>query len=135
MKNCLFCKIIKGEVPSLKIYENDKVLAFMDIYYVGKGHTLVIPKKHSENIFDIEKEDLSDTMEVVRKISKAVKKGVNADGINIHINNGSDAGQVIPHIHIHIIPRFKKDDKKMWGSSEYKKGEREEIFEKIRKEI
>lgn len=135
MKDCLFCKIIAGEIPALKIYEDEETLAFMDIYYVGKGHALVIPKKHSQNIFDIEKKDLINTMEVVRKMSKAVKDGVNADGINIHINNGSDAGQVIPHTHIHIIPRFKKDDKKMWESSEYEKGEREEIFEKIRKEI
>ncbi|AKM83859.1 MAG: Diadenosine tetraphosphate (Ap4A) hydrolase related HIT family hydrolase, Hit-like protein involved in cell-cycle regulation [Candidatus Campbellbacteria bacterium GW2011_OD1_34_28] len=135
MENCLFCKIINGEIPSLKICENDRAVAFMDISYVNKGHSLVIPKKHSENIFDIEQEDLNTTMEIVRKISKIVKKATKADGVNIHINNGAAAGQVIHHTHIHIIPRFKEDGLKMWKSNEYKEGEREKIFKKIREQI
>ena len=107
--DCLFCKIIKGEIPSSKVYEDERVFAFLDIGPINKGHTLVIPKKHVTNIFDIETEDLDALSEAVRKIAPAVKKALDADGVNIMSSNGEAAGQVIMHSHIHIIPRFKGD--------------------------
>ena len=131
MNECIFCKIIKGEIPSNKVYEDEKVLAFLDIGPVNKGHTLVIPKKHAMNIFDIEQEDLNAVSEIVRKIAPAVKKAVNADGLNIMSSNGKAAGQLVMHSHIHIIPRFKDDGLKHWPQGTYKEGEIEQVKEKI----
>lgn len=131
MTDCLFCKIIKGEIPCSKIYETDKAFAFLDISPVSKGHTLVVPKKHAVNILDIEAKDLDAVSSVVRKIAPAIKKAMNADGLTITSNNGSAAGQVIMHSHIHIIPRFKDDGLKLWPQGEYKERERQETAEKI----
>jgi len=131
MDDCIFCKIIKGEIPSSKIYENDKVLAFLDIGPVNKGHTLVIPKKHFTNIFDIDEKVLDEVSRVVRKIAPAVKKAVNADGVNVMSSNGEAAGQVVMHSHIHIIPRFKNDGLKLWPQGKYEEGEMNSFKEKI----
>lgn len=131
MNDCLFCKIIKGELPSSKVYENDKILAFLDISPVNKGHTLVIPKEHYENIYDIPEEILKEVIAAVKKISIAVKKGVNADGISIGQSNESSAGQVVHHIHFHIMPRFSDDGLKLWPQHSYEEGEIDKIKEKI----
>ncbi len=108
--DCIFCKIIAGELPSTKIYEDDNVLAFMDIGPIAKGHVLVIPKKHSEMITDTESGVLADIMVVAKKVAQAQLDGMGADGVNITQANGTVAGQVVPHIHFHVIPRFKGDD-------------------------
>ena len=129
--DCIFCRIIRGAIPSYKVYEDEKVLAFLDIGPVNTGHTLVIPKKHCTNIFDIEVEDLDAVSEVVRKIAPAIKEAVNADGVNIMSSKGKAAGQLVMHSHIHIIPRFKDDGLKHWPQKEYKEGEAEETKEKI----
>jgi len=131
MENCIFCKIIKGEIPCSKVYETDKTIAFLDISPVNKGHTLVVPKKHAVNILDIESNDLNAVSDVVRKLAPAIKKAMNADGLTITSNNGQAAGQVIMHSHIHIIPRFKEDGLKLWPQGEYKEGERQETAKKI----
>ena len=131
MQDCIFCKIIKGDIPSNKIYENDKVLAFLDIGPVNKGHTLVIPKKHCTNILDIETEDLDAVSEVVRKIAPAIKQAVDADGLTITSSNGEAAGQVVMHSHIHIIPRFEDDGLKLWPQGKYEEGEAEKTKDKI----
>lgn len=107
MEDCIFCKIIKGEVPSYKIYEDDFVYAFLDINPSSPGHTLVIPKKHSENIFDIDKDDLERVIMVSKKISQKMKD-LGCDGINIYNNNGKDSGQIVFHFHMHIVPRNMK---------------------------
>ncbi len=133
--DCIFCKIIKGEIPSVKIYEDTNYLAFLDIQPNNPGHTLVVPKKHSRNIFDIESSDLLGLYEIVKKISAAVKNGVSADGINITMNNEPAAGQIVFHTHTHIIPRFKDDGYKHWGHKNYKEGEIEEVAKKIREKI
>ncbi|MDD2935254.1 MAG: HIT family protein [Candidatus Pacebacteria bacterium] len=136
MKNCLFCKIIKGEIPSTKVYEDENIFAFLDINPNNIGHTLVIPKKHSRNILDIEERDLKNVIMGVQKISQAIKKAVSADGINVMNNNEPVAGQVIFHTHFHIIPRFESDGYKHWkGKTKYAEGEAEQVAEKIRKEI
>ena len=111
--DCIFCKIIKGEIPSKKVYEDDRTMAFLDINPVSEGHTLVIPKKHAENLFDIGKDDLLSVIETVKKVAEQRKKD-GADGVNIIQNNGKPAGQIVEHIHFHIIPRKNGDCLRFW---------------------
>ena len=131
MEDCIFCKIIKGEIPSSKLYENEKVFAFLDITPVNKGHSLVIPKEHYETLMDMPDDILKEVSVIVKKISSAVKKAVNADGISIGMSNYKAAGQVVPHAHIHIMPRFEDDGLKFWPQSKYEEGEIDEYKEKI----
>jgi len=135
MEDCLFCKIVKGEIPCFKVYEDAKVLAFLDIAPVNKGHVLVIPKKHAANIFDIEAEDLDAVSEAVRKIAPALKETLGAKGVNIQSNNGEAAGQVVMHSHIHIIPRFEGDGLKLWPQGKYEEGEAEKTAEAIKERL
>ncbi len=135
MKNCLFCKIIKGDIPSTKIYEDKRFLAFLDINPINRGHTLLIPKKHSRNIFDIDNQTLQRISLIIKKLSTAIKESLNVDGINIHINNEPAAGQVIFHTHIHIIPRLIDDNIKMWEGKKYKENEIEKIVKKIKEQL
>ena len=129
--DCIFCKIIRGEIPCSKVFENEKFFAFLDIGPVNKGHTLVIPKKHYKNLFDMPKEELNDYLEVIQRVSKAIIKGVNADGININMSNEEAAGQVVMHAHFHLIPRFKDDGLKLWPQKKYGDGEASKVREKI----
>ena len=133
MEECLFCKIVKGELPSSKIYEDGDTLAFLDLFPVNKGHSLVIPKEHYETIFDVPSDILSKVSSVMKNVADAVKKGVNADGISIAQSNGKDAGQVIPHIHFHVMPRFKDDGLKLWPQGKYEEGEMDKFKEDISK--
>ena len=114
MKSCIFCKIVKGEIPcgKGKIWEDCDFLAFLDINPVGEGHTLVIPKKHFENIFDISEEISRKYLNAVKKTAEILMKKYNSDGFNIVNNNGKSAGQVVNHIHFHILPRKKGDNKR-----------------------
>ena len=133
MEECLFCKIVKGELPSSKLYEDEDTLAFLDLFPVNKGHSLVISKEHYENIFDVPADILSKVSSVMKNVADAVKKGVNADGISIAQSNGKDAGQVISHIHFHIMPRFKDDGLKLWPQGKYEEGEMDKFKENISK--
>lgn len=133
-KDCLFCKIIAGEIPSERVFEDAHAYAFLDIHPVNKGHTLVVPKTHAENIYDITSEGFSALMETVRALSPIVKKAVEADGINIGMNNGGAAGQIIFHAHVHIIPRYGDDGFRHWHGAPYEEGEIEKIGEMIRDE-
>lgn len=123
MESCIFCKIIKGEIPSYKVYEDDYTLAFLDIRPVNTGHTLVISKDHFENIYTTPDESYARLSLAVKKVTLAVKKALNSDGINIIMNNEKDAGQVIFHTHTHIIPRYKNDGLHGWPQKEYSKDE------------
>ncbi len=129
--NCIFCKIIKGEIPSSKILEDNEFLAFMDIKPINKGHVLVIPKTHCRNLLDFPKSEETDLMEFVKKAALAVMKATGADGFNLGMNNGEAAGQVVEHAHFHIIPRFKDDKLGSWPHKEYSKGEMEALQKKI----
>ncbi len=119
MENCIFCKIITGQIPCEKLYEDEHTFCFLDIKPLSEGHTLVIPKKHSENILSISQEDLAYTMETVRKVASAIKKATGAPGINVHSNHGREAGQVVFHTHIHIIPRHENDGYKLWAHPDH----------------
>src|SRR3989304_760489 len=109
MNECVFCKIIKGELPSDKIYEDEKFLAFLDVTPVNSGHTLLIPKKHFKNLYEMPDEVLCDLGPIIKKVAKAVKEGTDADGINIGMNNDPSAGQIVFHAHVHVIPRLEDD--------------------------
>ena len=135
MEDCLFCKIIKGEIPCNKIYENDKVFAFLDIAPVNKGHALVIPKEHHKDLLDMPDDILAEVAIISKKVAKAVIEATNADGFNIGKNNGKAAGQVIFHSHMHIIPRFENDGFKHWPQGKYEEGEAEKILESIKEKL
>jgi histidine triad (HIT) family protein len=104
--DCIFCKIIKNEIPAVKLYEDAETLAFLDITPNTRGHTLIIPKNHHENIYSIPVETWCLMNIITQKLAVAVKNGLSADGINIIMNNESAANQIIFHGHIHIIPRY-----------------------------
>jgi histidine triad (HIT) family protein len=107
MKNdCVFCAIAAGEIPSFKIYEDDFVLAFLDINPFSEGHTLVIPKEHYKGLLDVPPQVLTVLLERVQKISSHIAKALACDGFNILQNNGAAAGQSVNHIHFHIVPRM-----------------------------
>ena len=106
-KPCAFCDIAQKEAPASIVYEDEKVIAFMSIRPINIGHTLVVPKKHYENIYEIPEDEVAHLYRVVKKIAHAVQKAVNAEGIRIVQNNGEAAGQVVFHIHVHIIPMNK----------------------------
>lgn len=109
MEECLFCKIINNEIPSHKIYEDDLVLAFLDINPMSKGHTLVIPKKHFKDIFEIEEQYLERIMSVTKKIAAKMKESLGVDGINLYHASGVHAEQSVFHFHLHIVPRRQDD--------------------------
>lgn len=131
MSDCLFCKIIKGELPSTKIYEDMDVFAFLDIKPVNPGHTLVIPKKHFENIHDMPDDIFAKVAVAAKKIAGAILK-LGAKGVNIGMNNGSAAGQIVFHAHVHVMPRYGKDSFSLWVGKEYDGNERELVAEKIK---
>jgi histidine triad (HIT) family protein len=111
MADCVFCKIRDGQIPSFKIYEDSKTLAFMDINPLNPGHCLVITKTHAATIFDVEVLDLQAAIAAAKKLAVAVKGAVQSDGVNILQANGAAAFQSVPHFHFHVIPRFTNDGK------------------------
>lgn len=133
MKDCIFCKIIKGEIPCYKVYEDQDVFAFLDIAPVSYGHTLVVPKKHYINLEEIPKEDLCQTIKVVKRIGKAIKYGMGKYGYNIQVNNDPVAGQVVPHLHFHLIPRSEDDGLKLWPQGKYEGDDAEDVLKMIKR--
>jgi len=110
MKNdCIFCAIAAGEIPSFKVYEDDEVLAYLDINPFAKGHTLVIPKRHSQGLLDTDDATLATIIARVKMIAAHLKDKLGCDGFNILQNNGEAAGQTVRHVHFHIIPRWQGD--------------------------
>ena len=132
MKNdCVFCGIAEGEVPSFKVYEDEQVLAYLDINPFAKGHTLVIPKEHYKALLDTDDKVLAELIVKVKRIAAHVALSIGCDGFNILQNNGDAAGQTVRHVHFHIIPRWNGDPL----TFENKKGDMDELAalaEKIR---
>lgn len=108
--DCIFCKIVAGEIPSSRVYEDAAVYAFLDLSQVTKGHTLVIPKKHTKDIYETSDEIAGELFARVPKIAKAIKETYQPLGINMLSNTGEAAGQSVFHLHMHLIPRYEKDD-------------------------
>ena len=132
MSDCIFCKIINREIPALKVYEDEHSFAFLDIKPNNLGHTLLIPKEHTRNIFDIKEETLRHLMSPLKKLALAAKEAADADGINIAMNNEPAANQIVFHAHFHIIPRFEGDNMK---HKDFHDHEMEEIAEKIKTKL
>ena len=131
--NCIFCKIVAGEINATRVYEDDDILAFIDTGPIVEGHTLVIPKEHYDPITETPVETLQKIIAVVQKIANAQMKGLRADGVNVTQANGEVAGQVVPHIHFHVIPRFTDDGHSWnWNARSYKSTEKmQDIAKKI----
>lgn len=108
--NCIFCKITTGDIPSSTIYEDNYFKVILDISPASKGHAIIIPKKHAENIFELDETYASKIFVVAKKVAKAMKEELNCDGFNILQNNGEVAGQSVFHFHMHLIPRYKGDN-------------------------
>jgi histidine triad (HIT) family protein len=136
MDGCIFCKMVEGEIPVTKVYEDEAVLAFLDIGPIRDGHTLVIPKRHCTTLHDCDPQVLAEVASRLGGIAEAVMAAMQADGYNVLSNNGAAAGQVVDHVHFHIIPR-KVGDKvfTQWPSYKYQKGQAQEIAAKIRKHL
>ncbi len=115
MSDCIFCKIINGEIPAAKVFENEHVLAFLDISQVTKGHTLIIPKVHKENLFELTPEIAKNLFEVVPEVANALKKTFEPVALNLLNNNGEKAGQSVFHFHMHLIPRYEDKDQDGFG--------------------
>ena len=107
--NCLFCQIVNGEIPCYRVYEDDHVLAFLDIHPCAVGHTIVIPKHHYANVGKLGEAEWGNLATALWRVSQRVETIVKADGSNIGLNNGPAAGQAVPHVHWHVIPRFTND--------------------------
>ena len=127
MEDCIFCKIIKGEIPCFKVYEDDKVLAFEDINPISEGHTLVIPKGHAPNLWEIPEQALTAVSLASKKIIHAIKEVLNPTGVACLQLNGSGANQVVMHYHLHLIPRAGGDPELPVTSWEIKQGDMDVI--------
>jgi histidine triad (HIT) family protein len=133
---CIFCDIVDHKAHAEVLYENDHVLSFLDINPVNFGHTLVITKKHYEDFLSVPKEELDHVIRAVQAISDVIQTKLNCDGFNIVINNGSAAGQSVPHFHFHIIPRFHNDDFRFkLNLKKYSDNLMKEYADKIRAEL
>ncbi|MBS3122910.1 HIT family protein [Candidatus Woesearchaeota archaeon] len=131
--DCIFCKIVNKQIPSALVYEDPNFLAFLDISPANKGHALVIPKQHYETYTDLPDNVLKELAVVTKKVAEAINKSLNPDGLNIFMNNKQAAGQIVPHAHYHIVPRFKNDGIRFeWPHKKYDDGENKVYAEKIR---
>ena len=135
MEDTIFMKIIRHEIPAEIVYEDADTLAFLDIKPTAPGHTLVIPKKQVQNIFDADDETLFALMRTIRKITPAVRDAVGAHGVHINSNHGESAGQIVNHLHFHIIPRRSRSEFSFWPQNDYAKGDAAVIATKIRERI
>lgn len=133
---CVFCRMAVGQIPVVKVYEDEAVLAFLDIGPISDGHTLVIPKQHFEKLNECSVECLSRVSSCFGRIAGAVAKAMNSDGYNVLCNNGRVAGQVVNHLHFHIIPRRRGDGLfTQWPAYRYQEGQIAAIAEKIRENM
>ncbi len=128
---CVFCKIINGEIPSKKVYEDDDVLAILDLSQATMGHTLVMPKKHFDTILDADSKTVEKVFAVVQKLAKKITKNLNATGVNILCNTNPVAGQTVMHMHVHIIPRYNESDLTIKFTNNEGKYDMDEILKKI----
>lgn len=129
---CIFCDIIAGKIPSSKVYEDDDVLAILDVSQVTYGHTLVMPKKHCANILEADEDTIVKCSKVISRLSKQIVKNTGAVGCNVLNNCGEVAGQTVPHLHFHIIPRYSEQDCVSFEFKESEKQDLNEVLEKVK---
>lgn len=135
-KDCLFCKIANGEIPSATIYENSEFRVILDISPASKGHALIIPKEHFTDIFDIDAVTAGKLFSLATEVARAMKRVLKCDGMNIVQNNGAIAGQTVFHFHLHLIPRYNGDDVNIgWPQHEADMEENNRLAKEIRKMI
>ncbi len=132
--NCIFCKIIAGELPCYKIYEDENVIAFLDIGPVSEGHTLIVPKKHAENLDTGSREDAARCMETIYEIAPKILSAIGATGYNLGMNHGAIAGQDVMHTHFHLMPR-KEGDERTFVKTNPSKDALASVAEKIREAL
>ncbi len=134
--NCLFCKIADGELESATIFESNEFRVILDKFPSGKGHTLIMPKEHFEDIYDLDGETAGKLFALATVIAKSLKKVLNCDGMNILQNNGEVAGQTVMHFHLHLIPRFEDDGINFkWKTKQFSDEQLGELVSEIAKEI
>lgn len=134
-ENCIFCKIISGEIPSNMIYEDSQFKVILDASPAAKGHALILPKEHCADIYEINGDLAADAMRLVKKMALHMTAVLGCDGFNIVQNNGEVAGQTIFHFHMHLIPRYKdmkNDDLLIWNHENYTQEEMKDICEKLK---
>lgn len=132
MPDCIFCKIIEGALPSHTVYEDDGVKAFLDINPINPGHVLIVPKRHSTDMLAAPEEDIVRCVQTIRRIAPGVMKAVGAEAFNLGLNNGTYAGQIVPHVHFHLMPRFPGDGRHLWSPIPTTQEELKNIGDKIR---
>jgi len=135
MSDCIFCKIVAGEIPAEKVFEDDYAIAFMDIQPVNPGHVLVVPKEHSRDLTEMSGEAVGWLFRPVRHVAKNVRDAVGAPGFNIGVNTGGVAGQVVFHTHVHVMPRFENDGHEHWEKKPMSPEEIAETAKKIRESL
>lgn len=135
-EDCIFCKIVDGEIPAAKLLETDRILSFLDVNPVNEGHALVVPKRHAENLLDLRQKEMHAAIFAVQRVSRAVVRVTDADGFNVLQNNGKVSGQEIPHAHFHVIPRFEGDGFNLgWRQGSYEEGAMEQLREDIKRHL
>lgn len=131
-ENCIFCKIANGEIPSKTLYEDESFRVILDLGPATKGHALILPKKHAENLYELPEETAADAIRLAKKMALTMREKLKCDGMNLVQNNGETAGQTVMHFHLHLIPRYQGDGQRIgWIPSEPS----QEELEAVRKEI
>lgn len=135
MRDCVFCRLVAGRLPSVRVYETSQVLAFLDLAPVHYGHTLVIPKEHYQTFLELPDDLFREMGQVSRQVALALIRGLNAQGFNIGMNNFDAAGQVVFHAHLHVIPRYPGDGLKLFPQGDYRPGDMELIGQRLRQAL
>lgn len=132
--HCIFCKIVKGEIPSYTIYEDDDFKVILDAGPASRGHSLILPKNHYANLFELDDETAEKVLPLAKKLAARMKEVLGCDGINLLQNNGETAGQTVHHFHVHLIPRYEKDNNKSlltWAQADISPEEMEKIRQSL----
>lgn len=131
MSDCLFCKIVRGEIPSMRVYEDEYAIAFLDINPVNVGHTLVVPKAHHQDVAAMPEADAARLFAAAHKVANAAPRAVGASAFNIGVNTGAAAGQIVMHAHVHVMPRFEGDGLVHWPKKHLTEEEMRDAMDKI----
>lgn len=133
-EDCIFCKIANGQIPSSTVYEDEDFRVILDVAPAAKGHSLILPKQHSDNLWELGEEERKKVLDIAAKVSKGQKKALSCDGVNLLQNNGLAAGQSVFHFHMHLIPRYKGDDANFgWKTGTLTDDDKEDILARLKK--